>query len=122
MQLPQSFQQLNPMTPTKTECSAKPYAFGQLDRRQVVADFSGGQITTDGGLIFVAQVDKHYRISERLAACFGDQRDPTRVQHELSDLIAQRLYGLVQGYEDLNDHDALRHDPMFGIAVGCIRE
>lgn len=60
------------MTPTKTECTAKPYAFGQLKRCQVVADFSGGQITTDGGLILVAQVDKHYRISERLAACFGD--------------------------------------------------
>ena len=106
------------MTPTKTECTAKPYAFGQLKRRQVVADFSGGQITTDGGLILVAQVDKHYRISERLAACFGDHRAPTRVQHELSDLIAQRLYGLVQGYEDLNDHEQLRHEPMFGIAVG----
>ena len=62
------------MTPTKTECTAKPYTFGQLKRRQVVADFSGGQITTDGGLILVAQVDRHYRISERLAACFGDQR------------------------------------------------
>ena len=106
------------MTPTKTECSAKTYAFEQLDRRRVVADFSGGQITTDGGLILVAQVDKHYRISKRLAECFGDQREPKRVQHQLSDLIAQRLYGLVQGYADLNDHDQLRHDPMFGIAVG----
>lgn len=106
------------MTPTKTECSAKTYAFGQLERRQVVADFSGGQITTDGGLILVSQVDQHYRISERLAACFADGRNPARVQHDLSDLIAQRLYGLVQGYEDLNDHDELRHEPMFGIAVG----
>ncbi len=84
----------------------------------MVADFSGGQITTDGGLILVAQVDRHYRISERLAECFGDQRNSARVQHKLSELIAQRLYGLVQGYEDLNDHDELRHDPMFGIAVG----
>ena len=106
------------MTPPKTECSAKTYAFGQLERRQVVADFSGGQITSDGGLILVAQVDQHYRISERLAACFRDGRAVTRVQHQLSALIAQRLYGLVQGYEDLNDHDELRHDPMFGIAVG----
>jgi hypothetical protein len=106
------------MTPTKTECSAETYAFGQLDRRQVVADFSGGQITNDGGLILIAQIDQHYRISERLAACFEDQRDPRRVQHELKDLVAQRLYGLVQGYEDLNDHEELRHDPMFGIAVG----
>jgi hypothetical protein len=106
------------MTPTKTECTANRYAFGQLERRQVLADFSGGQVTTDGGLILVAQIDQHYRISERLAACFSDGRDPTRVQHQLGDLIAQRLYGLVQGYEDLNDHDLLRHDPMFGIAVG----
>ncbi len=105
------------MTPTKTECSAETYAFGQLERRQVVANFKGGQITSDGGLILVAQIDQHYRISERLAACFADQRAPTKVQHKLSDLIAQRLYGLVQGYEDLNDHDQLRHDPMFGIAV-----
>lgn len=100
MQLPQSVQQFHQMTPTKTECNAQTYPFGQLERRQVVADFSGGQITSDGGLILVAQIDQHYRISERLGECFEDQRDPTRVQHELSDLIAQRLYGLVQGYED----------------------
>lgn len=118
MQLPQSFQQFYHMTPMKTECSAETYPFGQLDRRQVVADFSGGTITSDGGLILVAQIDQHYRISQRVAECFADQRDPSRVQHELSDLIAQRLYGLVQGYEDLNDHEQLRHDPMVGIAVG----
>ena len=83
-----------------------------------MADFSGGTITSDGGLILVAQIDQHYRISERVADCFVDQRNPLRVQHELSDLIAQRLYGLVQGYEDLNDREQLWHDPMFGIAVG----
>jgi hypothetical protein len=106
------------MTPTKTECSAETYSFGQLNRRQVVADFSGGHLSSDGGLILVAEVDRFYRISERVAECFEDYRDPARVQHSLSDLIAQRLYGLVQGYEDLNDHDWLRHDLMFGIAVG----
>lgn len=106
------------MTPIKTECSAETYSFGQLERRQVVADFSGGQISSDGGLILVAELDRHCRISERVAACFTDHREPGRVQHELQDLVAQRLYGLVQGYEDLNDHDPLRHDPMFGIAVG----
>lgn len=106
------------MTPTKTECSAETYSFGHLDRRQVVADFSGGQLTSDGGVILIAQIDRHYRISERLAACFDDQRDARRVQHDLKDVVAQRLYGLVQGYEDLNDHEDLRHDAMFGIAVG----
>jgi hypothetical protein len=106
------------MTPTKTECSAETYRFGQLERRQVVADFSGGQLSSDGGLILVAELDRHFRISERVAECFTDYRDPARVQHELQDLIAQRLYGLVQGYEDLNDHEELRHERMFGIAVG----
>lgn len=109
------------MTPTKTECSAERYSFGQVERRQVVADFSGGQLTSDGGLILVAEVDRRCRISERVAACFTDHREPGRVQHELQDLVAQRLYGLVQGYEDLNDHDLLRHDPMFGIAVGKLK-
>jgi Transposase DDE domain group 1 len=106
------------MTPMKTECSAESYRFGQLNRRSVIADFSGGQITSDGGLILISEVDRYYRISEQFAACFSDQRDPSRIQHQLSDLIAQRLYGLVQGYEDLNDHEQLRHDPLFGIAVG----
>lgn len=106
------------MLPINTECTANRYAFGQLERRQVVADFSGGQITTDGGLILVAPINQRYRTSEQLAECFDDQREPTRVQHRLSELIVQRLYGLVQGYEDLNDHDELRHEPMFGLAVG----
>lgn len=106
------------MTPTKTECSAERYSFGQLDRRQVVADFSGGQLSSDGGLVLVSEIDRRLEISERVAECFTDYRDPARVQHELRDLVAQRLYGLVQGYEDLNDHDVLRHDLMFGIGVG----
>ncbi len=63
-------------------------------------------------------MDRHYRISERVTECFIDHREQGRGQHELSDLVSQRLYGLVQGYEDLNDYDELRHDPMFGIAVG----
>ena len=78
MQLPQSVQQFNHMTPLKTECNAETYSFGKLDRRQVVADFSGGQITNDGDLILIAQIDQQYQISERLAACFEDQRDPAR--------------------------------------------
>ena len=66
----------------------------------------------------IAQLDRHYGITRRLAECFEDHRDPKRVQHSLAALIAQRVYGLVQGYEDLNDHDCLRTDPMFGIALG----
>lgn len=106
------------MLPTKIESQPGTYHFGQLGHRQVIADFSGGQITSDGGLVLIAQFDRYYRITERFARCFEDHRDPKRVQHSLNDLIAQRVYGLVQGYEDLNDHDCLRTDPMFGIAVG----
>jgi Transposase DDE domain group 1 len=106
------------MTPTEPECSAKYYSFGQLLRRKVVADFSGGTLTSDGGVILISQLDRHYGISQRLAECFSDGRDGAKVQHELKDLLAQRLYGLVQGSEDLNDHDHLQQDPMLGIAVG----
>ena len=106
------------MVPTKKASPPRTYQFGQLGRRQVIADFSGGQITSDSGLVLIAQLDRRYRITQRLAECFEDHRDPKRVQHSLDHLIAQRVYGLVQGYEDLNDHDCLRSDPMFGIAVG----
>lgn len=103
-----------------TECTARTYSFDKLGRRQVIADFSGGAITTDGGLVLVAAIDQRTRVSERVAACFSDQRQPHRVQHKMEDLVAQRLYGLVQGYEDVNDHDVLRHDPMLGIALGKV--
>jgi len=101
-----------------TECSARTYRFDNLGRRQVVADFSGGSITSDGGLVFIAAIDQRTRLSERVAGCFSDQRAAQRVQHKVEALVAQRLYGIVQGYEDLNDHDVLRHDPMFGIVLG----
>ena len=65
-----------------------------------MANFSGGQLTTDAGVILIAQLDQHYRISEQLSGCFSDGRLASRVQHQLKDLLAQRLYGLVQGYED----------------------
>lgn len=84
----------------------------------MVADFSGDHITSDGGVALIAQIDRHFRITTRFAQCFEDHRNRKRVQHSLDNLIAQRIYGLVQGYQDLNDHDQLRADPMFGIAVG----
>jgi hypothetical protein len=106
------------MTSPTTECNAKTYVFGQQNRRQIVADFSGGTMTQDGGVLLVSRIDQHLELSQRLAECFSDQRDEQRVQHQLPDLLAQRLYGLVQGYEDLNDHDGLRHDVMFQVALG----
>lgn len=83
-----------------------------------MANFSGGDLTSDGGLLLIREIDNLYRISERLSDCFTDHRDGSRVQHELKTLIGQRLYGLVQGYEDLNDHDDLRYDRLFGTVLG----
>lgn len=105
------------MTPTQTECNLPSYEFGRLSKRKILADFSGGDLSSDGGLLLIREIDNLYRISERLAACFTDHRDASRVQHELKTLIAQRLYALVQGYEDVNDHDDLRHDRLFGVVL-----
>lgn len=106
------------MPPIQTECTSTRYDFGRVSQRQLVADFRGGDITSDGGLLLIREIDNVYRISERLSACFTDDRAANRVQHDLKTLIAQRLYGLVQGYEDVNDHDELRHDRLFGAVLG----
>ena len=106
------------MTSLNTECTPKTHEFGRLDGRQILTDFKGGEMTQDGGLILVSALDQKLGLSTRLADCFTDQRDSRYVQHPLKDLLAQRLYGLVQGYEDLNDHDDIRHDKMFGVALG----
>ena len=106
------------MTSLATECTPKSNVFGRLEGRPIVTDFKGGEMTQDGGLILVSALDRALGVSERLSACFTDQRDDRYVQHSLKDLVAQRLYGLVQGYEDLNDHDKIRHDGLFGLAIG----
>jgi hypothetical protein len=97
------------MPSLKTECTASqsehPMTFGSLERRAIVAEFNGGEISSDAGLLLIRQIDQHYGFSEQIAACFTDHRAPSRIEHTLEALVAQRLYGLVQGYEDLNDHD-----------------
>lgn len=105
------------MTSRNTECTPKSYTFGRLQRRPIVTDFKGDVMTQDGGLILISEVDRQLGLSHRLSECFTDYRDQRYVEHSLKDLVAQRLYGLVQGYEDLNDHDQLRGDAMFGIAI-----
>ena len=92
--------------------------FGRLNQRTVMADFEGGHISPDGGLILIKQLDDHYGVSAQIANCFTDNRHASYVEHPIQMLVAQRLYGLIQGYEDLNDHEQLRHDPMLRVAVG----
>lgn len=100
------------------KCNADRMEFGRLGRRVIEANFQGGAIGSDGGLMLVRQVDRKIGLSKAVAAAFCDRRDAKRTRHALRDLVAQRLYGLCCGYEDLNDHDRLRHDPLLQTAVG----
>lgn len=103
-------------------CTASEIDFGRLGRRVVEANFLGGSISSDGGLMLLKQVDRRIGLSKAASAALLDPRDPDRIRHSLRDLIAQRLYGICCGYEDLNDHDRLRHDPLMQTAVGKAEE
>ncbi len=101
-----------------TECNRLSFAFHPLGRRDVVARFDGGRITSDAGGLLLREVERETGILRRFAACFTDHRDPDLIEHSVEDLVAQRVYGLALGYEDLNDHDALRSDPLLAVLVG----
>jgi hypothetical protein len=101
-----------------TECNQSSFGFAALYRREVMAEFDGSDITTDAGGLLLREVDRRLSLIERLTACFTGHRRPDQVEHQVSELVAQRLYGLALGYEDLNDHDQLRADPLIGVLVG----
>ena len=101
-----------------TECTQSCFSFAALYRREVVAQFDGGDITTDAGGLLLREVDRRLNITQRLAACFVDYRRPDRMEHTVGELVGQRLYGLALGYEDLNDHDQLRADPLLAVLIG----
>ena len=100
------------------KCTQAKIDFGRVGRRVIEADFSGGDLSSDGGLLLLRQVDRHLGLSHAAAAAIPDPRDPERIHHGLRDLLAQRLYGLCCGYEDLNDHKALCGDVLMQTAVG----
>lgn len=100
-----------------TDCNDQPLLFQDLGSRQVVVDFSGGTLSTNGGALLLREADHRLGLSRALAECFDDQRDARFVDHSLQQLLAQRIAGLALGYEDLNDHDQLRRDPL--LAVAC---
>jgi Transposase DDE domain group 1 len=101
-----------------TECSQSSFEFQGLFSRGVVGRFDGGQITSDGGALLLREVESRTRIVERFAECFRDHRSPDRIEHSVNELVAQRIYGLALGYEDLNDHDQLRSDPLMAVVAG----
>lgn len=102
---------------SRTDCKSQRLLFQDLGARRVEADFTGGTLSTDGGALLLRQVDGALGVSRTLAGCFLDGRDARWVDHTVEQLLAQRLYGLALGYEDLNDHARLRHDPL--LAVAC---
>ncbi len=101
-----------------TDCSADPMLFAQLDGRKVVADFGGGRITSDAGVLLLGATDEAINLVDRFAECFQDSRQAERVVHDVSSLVGQRIFAIALGYEDLVDHDQLRHDPALCTVLG----
>jgi hypothetical protein len=102
----------------QTECTLRLFEFEAVERRSVVAGFDGGNITSNAGALLLGQVDRGLDLVHRFANCFIDRRDPRYVEHQVDTLVGQRIFGLALGYEDLNDHDELRKDPMFAVLAG----
>src|SRR3954462_5938527 len=101
-----------------TECNSAYLDFPMLGSREVLADFDGGDISTDGGALLLRETERLTGIIRQFAACFTDHRNPDLTEHTAEELIAQRVYALDLGYEDLNDHDDLRTDPLLATVVG----
>jgi hypothetical protein len=101
-----------------TECNQSSFGFEAHFSREVVARFDGGTITSDGGALLLRETDRRLNLLPRLAQCFLDGRNPLLVRHSVEQMVAQRIYGLALGYEDLNDHEQLRQDPLMRVLAG----
>src|ERR1700756_1682359 len=99
----------------QTECNADLLGFARVEGRAVVASFDGGRITSDAGALLLGATDRVLNLTQRLAACFKDGRDPAYTEHAVETLVMQRVVAIALGYEDLNDHDELRHDPIMAV-------
>lgn len=103
-----------------TDCIQQTFAFQDLGGRKVEADFKGGNVSADGGVLLLREVDRRTGLIDQLAACFTDHRRPELIEHTVPELLRQRILGMAMGYEDLNDHDSLRRDPMMALGVGKV--
>ena len=101
-----------------TECIQERFSFAAHFTRRVEAGFTAGHVSSDGGALLLRQAERKINLLERLVACFPDGRDGDRVEHTIKEMLSQRIYGLALGYEDLNDHEQLRCDPLLGLLSG----
>jgi hypothetical protein len=101
-----------------TECTQSSFGFKACGKREIVARFDGGTISSDGGALLLRQTDQCLNLLPRLGECFLDGRHQEQVKHSILEMLSQRIYGLALGYEDINDHEQLRADPVFGILAG----
>ena len=102
----------------QTECSADLFGFAAVEGRAVVAGFDGGKMTSEAGAMLLSATDRQIRLVERFAGCFSDYRTAELVEHTVARLVGQRVFGIALGYEDLIDHDQLRHDPVMAVLGG----
>jgi Transposase DDE domain group 1 len=102
----------------QTDCTTDLFGFAPVEGREVVAGFDGGAITSDAGALLLGATDRAIGLMDRFAGCFHDVRRPEWIEHEVVTLVGQRVFGIALGYEDLNDHDELRHDPMMAVLAG----
>ena len=101
-----------------TECKQEVFSFTAHFSRRVEAGFTAGQVSSDGGALLLRQAEGKINLLRRVAACFTDRRSPLLLTHKLVEMLSQRIYGLALGYEDLNDHEQLRHDPLMAVLAG----
>ena len=98
-----------------TECTRQKLIFSSLNRQKVEADFDGGRLTSDAGILWLREVSRRTGLIDAWADCITDHRDPAKLIHDLTTMLSQRIFGIAAGYEDLNDHHTLRHDPLFAV-------
>src|SRR5258708_4464271 len=104
--------------PMQAQCNPEQLQFSCVERRRVVAAFDGGRVSSDGGALLLGRTDEAIGLIDRLAGGFIDERDPDLIEHAVRTLVGQRVFGMALGYEDLNDHESLRHDAVFGTLLG----
>jgi hypothetical protein len=102
----------------RTECSPDFFGFEPVEGREVIAAFDAGAISSDAGALLLGAADRAIKMMDRFAACFHDERRKELIEHEIVTLVGQRVFGIALGYEDLNDHDELRHDPLMAVLAG----